>query len=62
MILEVSGLALACRIDTWEPAAVTATLPGFGLAAKTPAKLHVVRADGTVARSQEVMLIPAVAK
>jgi hypothetical protein len=61
MILEVSGLALACRIDAWGQT-VTATLPGFGLAAKTPAKLHVIRADGSVARSQEVMLIPAVAK
>lgn len=60
VLLEINGLALPCRIDVWAADKATTTLPSFGLGSETKGKMHVIRADGSVARSLDVVVVPAV--
>jgi len=60
VLLEINGLALPCRMDVWAADKATVTLPSFGLGSETKGKMHIIRADGSVARSLDVMVVPAV--
>jgi hypothetical protein len=59
LVLVMDKVSLEGQVNEWQPAAVTATLPMFDLAAPTPAELVIVRADGQPATSMKVELIPA---
>ena len=56
--LNISGITLIAQVSTWTNASVTATLPNMQLAQPVEAKLNIVKADGTVADSLDVVFSP----
>jgi len=59
VVLEVQSVSLPAKVNEWKADKVNATLPLFGLAAPTKAKIWLLRKDGQVANTVMVELIPA---
>jgi hypothetical protein len=54
--LQISGINLVANVSMWNDTTVAATLPKMHLTEPVEAKLNIVRADGTVADSLDVVL------
>jgi hypothetical protein len=59
VVLEVESVSLPAKVNEWKADQVNMTLPMFGLAGPTKAKIWLVRKDGQVANMLLVELIPA---
>ena len=59
VVLEVESVSLPAMVNEWKTEQVNMTLPMFGLAGPTKAKIWLVRKDGRVANMLMVELIPA---
>ena len=59
VMLVVDKLSLGMQVNEWTAGKVTATLPLMGLAGATKAEIILVKADGQIASSIKVELIPA---
>jgi hypothetical protein len=59
VVLEVDSVSLPAKVNEWKADQVNMTLPMFGLAGPTKAKIWLVRKDGQVANTLMVELIPA---
>ncbi len=58
-LLDLGNIALPIKVEDWNDAAAMVTLPSFGLAKPMPAKIQVGKADGSLAATIEVLLVPA---
>lgn len=56
MLLEVNDIALGLKVDQWTSDKVSFTLPMFGLAKATPAKIHLIDSTGKLAQTTTVRL------
>jgi hypothetical protein len=59
VLVSVNQVVLPAEVVKWEVAAATVSMPRIGLAAATKAQLQVVLADGKVANTVDVELVPA---
>ena len=58
VVLEVDSVSLPAKVNEWKADQVNMTLPMFGLAGPTKAKIWLFRKDGQVANTLLVELIP----
>ena len=59
VILDINGIALPTAVRSWTTASTTCTLPMIGLDKPKEARLVMLTADGQVAHSISVLLLPA---
>jgi hypothetical protein len=59
VLVNVNQVVMTAEVVKWESAAATVSMPRIGLAASTKAQLQLLLADGKLANSVEIELIPA---
>jgi hypothetical protein len=59
VVLQLNQMAMPAMVNEWKNDAVTATLPPMGLASPVKGEITIVKADGKVASSIKVEVIPA---
>jgi len=59
VLVNVNQVVMSAEVVKWESAAATVAMPRIGLAAATKAQLQLLLADGKLANSVEIELIPA---
>lgn len=59
VMLQVDKVGLGALVNEWKNESVNTTLPMLGIAGPTPAQIVIFKADGSVASSLNVELIPA---
>jgi hypothetical protein len=59
VVLQFNQMAMPAMVNEWKNDAVTATLPPMGLASPVKGEITIVKADGKVASSIKVEVIPA---
>ena len=59
VILDINGIALPTAVRNWTAESTTCTLPMIGLDQPKEARLVMLTADGQVAHSISVLLLPA---
>jgi hypothetical protein len=62
VVLQFNQMAMPAMVSEWKNDAVTATLPPMGLASPVKGEITIVKADGKVASSIKVEVIPAQAQ
>jgi hypothetical protein len=62
VVLQFNQMAMPAMVSEWKNDAVTATLPPMGLASPVKGEITIVKADGKVATSIKVEVIPAQAQ
>ena len=59
VILDVNGISLPTEVRAWTNGSATFTLPMLGMDQPKEARLIMVTAEGQVAQSVNVLLLPA---
>ena len=59
VMLQVDKVGLGALVNEWKNESVNTTLPMLGIAGPTPAQIVIFKADGSMASSLNVELIPA---
>jgi hypothetical protein len=61
VMVQVDKISFPAQVDAWGGGSLTTTLPMLDLSAPTRAQLWLIRADGQVANSMTIELVPNVA-